>query len=124
MGHRFRVAAYGEGSLSFMVMAVDASSLPVPHSALESFGAGFGAASGGATVDLASQVSDVRAGVTYICTPVVGSAGGITAAAPTPTSACIWTDERTTGWVLTYLSSDVSTDLDLAVEIRRGVVSD
>jgi hypothetical protein len=123
MGHHFRAAAYGDGALSFLVLAVDASSLPVPASALESFGAGFGAAGGGSSLDLQSEVSDVRAGVTYICAALIGPTSHI-AAGPAPSSACIWADERTTGWVITYADEAPVQALALTVQIRDGVVND
>jgi hypothetical protein len=123
MGHHFRAAAYGDGALSFLVLAVDASSLPVPASALESFGAGFGAASSGSGLDLESEVSDVRAGVTYICAAIIGPTSQI-AAGPAPSSACIWADERTTGWVITYADEAPVQALALTVQIRDGVVND
>lgn len=123
MGHHFRAAAYGDGALSFLVLAVDASSLPVPASALESFGAGFGATSGGSGLDLESEVSDVRAGVTYICAAIIGPTGQVSVG-PAPASACIWADESTTGWVITYADQAPVQALALTMQIRDGVVND
>jgi hypothetical protein len=122
MGHHFRAAAYGDGALSFIVLAVDASALPVPASALESFGTGFGAAGSGSSLDLKSEVSDVRAGVTYICAAIIGPGSQI-ASGPAPSTACIWADELTTGWVITY-AEKAPQALSLTMQIRDGVVND
>jgi hypothetical protein len=113
-GVEFEVAAYGtDAAPAFMVMVIEeAPSLP---GFFDTFieGAATGAAGQGASIDTADIVHQDRGSASYACVPIE--------AAPPLSSLCGWSDEDTTGLVISFVQHDLTESFGLAEEIRDAI---
>ncbi|HLB61176.1 MAG TPA: hypothetical protein VJN50_00300 [Actinomycetota bacterium] len=110
VGVDFKVAAYGtDAEPAFMVMVVE-DAFP----AFDTFFQGAATGAGqGAAIDSADIVHQDRGSTSYACVPI-GSA-------PPMSTLCGWSDEETTGLVISFVRQDLTASFVLTEQIRDAI---
>ena len=118
VGIEAKTAIYGDiGAPAFIVVAFDTGGEPPPGS-LDEFMSGFNSTSGSGA-SLGRQVTETRDGVTYRCGSIVSQQSGTGFSAQ---AVCLWDDDSTGGFVISTVSSDPKSAVDLTAQVHDGVV--
>lgn len=118
VGIEAKAAIYGSiGTPAFIVVAFDTGGKPPPGS-LDDFMTGFNSTSGSGT-SIGRQVTETRDGVMYECGSIVSGQQGIGFDAA---AVCLWGDDSTGGFVISTVSSDPKTAIDLTTQVHDAVV--
>ena len=118
VGLKAKTAIYGNiATPAFIVVAFNTSGEPPPGS-LDDFMTGLNSTSGSGA-SIGRQVTESRDGVTYRCGSIVSEqqGGGFDASA-----VCLWDDNSTGGFVISTVSSDPMSSVDLTAQIHEAVV--
>lgn len=122
LGMDLNAGFYQRGGLpAFMVLAVAGGGNEEAQQIFDGFVAGM-ESEGDTAVDGASQHTQTRDGVSYICAPVESDLLTRSAAGVPGFSVCQWHDGDTTGFVLSFESDEPSVTLDLTEQVHRAVV--
>jgi hypothetical protein len=118
VGIEAKTAIYGDiGAPAFIVVAFHTGGEPPPGS-LDEFMSGFNTTSGSGA-SLGHQVIETRDGVTYKCGSIVSQQPGTSFSAQ---AVCLWDDDSTGGFVISTVSSDPKSAVDLTAQVHDGVV--
>ena len=118
VGVEAKASIYGTiGTPAFIVVAFDTGGEP-PPSSLDDFMGGFNSTSGSGA-SIGRQVTETRDGVRYRCGSIVSGQQGVGFDAA---AVCLWDDDSTGGFVISTISSDPTSSVDLATQIHEAVV--
>jgi hypothetical protein len=119
VGIHAKTAIYGDiATPAFIVVAFETGGAP-PASSLDDFVNGFNSSSGSGA-SIGHQVTQTRDGVMYKCGSIVSQHPGASFSAQ---AVCLWDDDSTGGFVVSTVSSDPKSAIDLAAQVHDAVIS-
>lgn len=119
VGIQAKAAIYGDISdPAFIVIGYERSG-STGVASLDQFASGFDSSSSGSSVVLSQEISDTRHGVEYSCAPLESTS---TSSGAEARAVCMWQDDGTGGFVISALSSDPNSTLELSSQVHDAVV--
>jgi zinc-ribbon domain len=118
VGIHAQAAIYGDISNPAFIVIGYKRSDSTAGASLDEFASGFDSTSGSSVV-LTQQISDTRDGVDYTCAPLQSTSSSSGAQAR---AICMWQDDGTGGFVISAVSADPNSTMDLSTQIHDAVV--